>query len=95
MSEHGLFLVAAPLGQEAPVTLQQDVWLWQGRVSAGKTLDFDQKQKDHQWIHVIEGDLTLNGSLSLSGGDGVAVSRESELRMTSAQGARFLVFDLA
>ena len=47
----------------------------------------------HLQLVAIDGDLDLNGN-TLSPGDGISLDGEKELRLTSASGAHFLLFDL-
>ena len=48
----------------------------------------------HAWIQVIDGILKLNG-LSLTSGDGAAVSDEGQLRLDALAPSHFVLFDLA
>ena len=50
-------------------------------------------EQRHAWVQLIEGDLDLNGK-KLSPGDGASLDDEKEIRLASAKGAHFLLFDL-
>ena len=47
----------------------------------------------HAWVHVAEGEITLNGQ-RLQAGDGAAVSDEPRVELDAAKPAQALVFDL-
>ena len=47
----------------------------------------------HAWVHVAEGNVTLNGK-KLSAGDGAAISQESKLELVGSGKAQVLLFDL-
>ena len=51
------------------------------------------KPKRHAWVHVAEGEVTLNGK-TLSGGDGAAVNDEPKLELAGKGKAQVLLFDL-
>jgi len=93
-AKNRLNLVAGPKAAEAPLTLNQDAWLYHAELEAGISLPLASFQTEHQWVQVIAGELVLNQHI-LRPGDGLAISRESELVARSQEGARFLLFDLA
>jgi len=51
------------------------------------------RQNRHAWLHVAEGELTVNGQ-TLTAGDGVALSEETELKIAASKPAQALLFDL-
>jgi redox-sensitive bicupin YhaK (pirin superfamily) len=78
---------AARLNQDARVSVAE--------VTSGNTLTYALADRRHAWVHVVEGEVTLNGE-PLTTGDAVAVEDERELSFTANGGkAVVLVFDLA
>jgi redox-sensitive bicupin YhaK (pirin superfamily) len=47
----------------------------------------------HAWLHVAEGEVTLNGE-TLKGGDAAAFSDESQIKVGAATQSQVLLFDL-
>jgi redox-sensitive bicupin YhaK (pirin superfamily) len=47
----------------------------------------------HAWVHVAEGEVSLNGK-KLSGGDAAAVSEERLLELSATKPTQVLLFDL-
>jgi quercetin 2,3-dioxygenase len=65
-------------------------------LTPGKQLTYPLGSKRHAWLHVIDGDVTVNGK-SLHAGDAVAADNEETLNVV-AQGvgnSEILLFDLA
>lgn len=89
----GLHLIASPEGGEA-VKMHQDVRLYLGRLGQRQQLEHPLQADRHAWVQVTRGELSLNG-LSLSAGDGAAVSQEELLSFRSQGPSEVLLFDLA
>jgi len=89
-----LRLVAAKDGGDDAVTIHQDAKVFASRITAGASLAHKLGPGRHAWIQVIDGVLKLNG-LSLTSGDGAAVSDEAQLRLDAVAPSHFLLFDLA
>ena len=47
----------------------------------------------HAWVHVAEGEVTLNGK-TLSGGDAAAVTDEKAMELSANKPSQVLLFDL-
>jgi len=89
-----LRLVAAKDGGDDAVTIHQDAKVFASRITAGASLAHKLGPGRHAWIQVIDGVLKLNG-LSLTSGDGAAVSDEEQLRLDALAPSHFVLFDLA
>ena len=51
--------------------------------------------RPYAFLHVVQGELTLNNTTQLKGGDGVAISNEQALTLTTTNTtAEVLLFDL-
>jgi redox-sensitive bicupin YhaK (pirin superfamily) len=73
--------------------IHQDADLLLGKLDAGQGVKHLLAKDRHAWIHVAEGEVTINGA-KLSGGDAVAVSEEESLNITASKPSQVLLFDL-
>ena len=87
-------LIAAKDGRDGSVTVHQDVDVWAARFSPGEQSTFPLKPGRNIWTQMARGTVTLNG-MSLTAGDGVAISEENTLEVKALEDAEILVFDLA
>ncbi len=77
-------------------TINQDATVSVAELTPGKRLTYPLGSKRHAWLHVIDGNVTVNGK-TLHTGDAVAVDKEEKLDVV-AQGSgnsEILLFDLA
>jgi redox-sensitive bicupin YhaK (pirin superfamily) len=88
-----LHLIASKSGRDDSIRINQDTDLWLARFANGQTVTHALKPQRHAWVHVAEGEVTLNGK-TLQGGDAAAVSDETKLELTGKGNAQVLVFDL-
>lgn len=88
-----LHLVASPKGGDA-VRLHQDVSLYAARLDPGAGITHRFSAGRHGWLQLIDGELRAN-DLTLSPGDGAAISQEEHLHLEATAPAHFLLFDLA
>lgn len=88
-----LHLITSKSGRDGSIRINQDADLWLARISDGQRVTHELSPKRHAWVHVAEGEVTLNGK-PLSGGDGVAVSGEPKLELVGKGKAQVLLFDL-
>jgi redox-sensitive bicupin YhaK (pirin superfamily) len=84
-------LVAGP---KAPVTIHQDVNLYIARLDKGAEAKHSLAPGRYAWIQIASGAVKLNGT-DLKGGDGAAISDESEIRVEAREPSEVLAFDLA
>lgn len=89
-----LRLIASEDGRDGAVKIHQDMALYTAVLTANDALSYTLKPGRHAWLQVARGTLTLNGQ-ALQTGDGVAVSDETQLEISSETGAEILLFDLA
>jgi hypothetical protein len=89
----GLTLACSSDGRAGSIQINQDVDLFIGRLDPGEKVSHPLREKRYGWVQLIEGDLDVNGK-KLSPGDGAAIEDEKDLRLESAKGAHFLLFDL-
>ncbi len=91
----GLIRVASATGRDGAVSIHQDVELFRGQLPANAEMIYPLAMVRHVWVQMIAGAMTAN-DVSLAAGDGLALSQEAGLRLAAgADGAQFLLFDLA
>ena len=88
-----LHLIASKSGRDDSIRINQDANLWLARFTNGQTVTHELKPKRHAWVHVAEGEVTLNGK-TLKGGDAAAVSGGGKLELSGKGNAQVLLFDL-
>lgn len=86
-------LVASKTGREHSIAINQDAELFLARLNRGDVAEHLLQPKRHAWVHVAEGEVTLNGQ-KLNAGDAAAVSDECQLKLTGVKNAQVLLFDL-
>jgi redox-sensitive bicupin YhaK (pirin superfamily) len=88
-----LNLIVSKAGRDGSIPINQDADLFVGKFNGGENVTHQLKPGRHAWLHVAEGELTVNGQ-KLSAGDAMALSDESELKLAAAKPAQVLLFDL-
>ena len=88
-----LHLVASKTGRDGSIVIHQDADLWLAKLQPGQQVTHSLAAGRHAWLHVAEGEVTLNGTV-LRGGDAAAVSEASTLTLNASQLAQVLLFDL-
>jgi hypothetical protein len=90
-----LRLVAAPDGREGAVTLHADAAIRAGLFDGDESAELALDPQRLAYVHVAEGEVTLNGEHRLRAGDGVTLDGETRLQLGAGKRANVLVFDLA
>jgi redox-sensitive bicupin YhaK (pirin superfamily) len=88
-----LHLVTSKTGRDGSIAVHQDADLWLTRLDAGQRVTHRLAAGRHAWVHVAEGEITLNGK-TLGAGDAAAFSTGVELDLTAVKSAQVLLFDL-
>lgn len=88
-----LTLLASPGGEKDSIALRADAKLLAGEVTAAKPASYALSPLRNAWLQVTHGALRVN-KVDAATGDGVAISQESKLAFSSADKAKFLLFDL-
>jgi redox-sensitive bicupin YhaK (pirin superfamily) len=86
-------LVTSKTGREGSIVIQQDADLWLAKLDVEQTAKHSLASGRHAWVHIAEGEVTLNGH-SLTSGDAAAVTGESTLELTASKPSQVLLFDL-
>ncbi len=89
-----LRLVASADGHDGTVTIDQDIAIHAGRLEAGDRVSLALDPARIAWVHLARGTLSINGH-RLGAGDGAALSAETAIEFSRADGAEVLVFDMA
>jgi redox-sensitive bicupin YhaK (pirin superfamily) len=88
-----LHLVTSKTGRDGSIEIHQDADLWLAKLEAGNRVEHKLARGRHAWVHVAEGEVSVNGK-TLSGGDAAAISDESALEIKAAKPSQVLLFDL-
>jgi hypothetical protein len=88
-----LTLIFAGEPRDGAVGIRADGDVYFGKLEAARQITHRSQPGRGQWLHVIEGDVSVGGE-SLKTGDGVAIENAEALELKSRAGAQFLLFDL-
>jgi redox-sensitive bicupin YhaK (pirin superfamily) len=89
-----LVLIASEQGQGDAVKIHADAKLYAGLFDQAQTASLALDPKRKAYVHLVKGELRVN-DLSLSPGDALLISDETELSLTVGHNAEVLIFDLA
>lgn len=87
-------LVVSPGGEDGAMRVHQDMRLYATLLDTGQRVEHRLAPGRHAWLQLVRGTATLNG-MEIRSGDGVAVSGEDRLELTTDDTAEALLFDLA
>jgi len=87
-------LVASPEGENDSLTIHQDARIYLANVEAGTALSHTLQSGRYAWLQTLRGKVTLNG-LTLSAGDGAAISEERGLDVAGQEDSELMLFNLA
>lgn len=87
-------LAASRDARDGALRIHQDAEICLARVEQGKQLGYRLAPGRSAWLQVLRGDVALAGN-ALSAGDGVAISKETQVAVTASSNAELLLFDLA
>jgi quercetin 2,3-dioxygenase len=88
-----LHLVTSKAGRDGSIAIHQDADLWLAKFNPGETVTHNLTSGRHAWLHVAEGEVTLNGQ-TLTGGDAAAIDEEGALELRATKPSQVLLFDL-
>lgn len=90
-----LRLLVAPMQQDAPVHIHQNVRIYRGELKKDEWLELPLHAERYGWLQMISGELIVKDE-QLKPGDGLAISREQGVPVkAAAENTAFLLFDLA
>jgi hypothetical protein len=87
-------LMVTPDGRNQTIKVHQDMTLSVAILKKGEKFTHLLNSERYGWLQVAEGRLTLN-DLPIASGDGIAIMKESELKIKAESDAEILFFDLA
>jgi redox-sensitive bicupin YhaK (pirin superfamily) len=88
-----LHLVTSKTGRDGSIPIHQDADLYLAKLEPNQSVTHTLKANRHAWLHVAEGEVTLDGQ-TLVGGDAVAVDSARALELQASKASQVLLFDL-
>jgi quercetin 2,3-dioxygenase len=88
-----LRLIVSPDRAQGSLIIHQDARVYAGLFDGAESAALSVAHGRRIYVHVARGSLTANG-LSLSAGDALQITRDSELKLEHGDDAEVLVFDL-
>jgi redox-sensitive bicupin YhaK (pirin superfamily) len=88
-----LRLIASPAGEYGSVVIHADAKLYAGLFDGDETATLMLNPSRKAYVHLIRGELEVNGQ-TITTGDALLLEQESQIRITNANKAEVLVFDL-
>jgi quercetin 2,3-dioxygenase len=88
-----LHLVTSKSGRDGSMAVHQDADLYLAKLDADQSVTHKLAAGRNAWLHVAEGEVTLNGQ-TLAAGDAAAISDERALELRGAKASQVLLFDL-
>jgi redox-sensitive bicupin YhaK (pirin superfamily) len=88
-----LRLIVSPDGSDGSVKIHQDAKIYASLLDEGQAVVHGLEEGRSAWLQVAAGSVTLN-DVALKQGDGAAVSKETNVRITAQESAEVLLFDL-
>ncbi len=86
-------LVASKTGRDKSIAINQEADLLLAKLNAGDEVKHSLQPNRHAWVHVAEGEVTLN-ERQLKAGDAAALSDETSVRLAAKRPSQVLLFDL-
>ena len=91
--QHQLRLIASPDGRDGSVRIEHDGFVYASLLDGGDELTHVLAPGRSAYVQVARGALSVNGK-KVTAGDGVMLEDEHEVRLSDAQQAEVLLFDL-
>ena len=88
-----LVLMGSPDGRQDSLTLNQDAFLYGTIVESGQTLTHSPAEDRAVYVHVIRGQLSINGQ-HLADGDGLGLQHTDALVLAATAESELLIFEL-
>ena len=88
-----LTLIASKTGRDGSIAINQDANVLVGKFENGNTATYSIGEGRGVWLHVAEGEVTLNGQ-PLKTGDAAALTAEKAIELRATQSSQVLLFDL-
>jgi quercetin 2,3-dioxygenase len=88
-----LHLMTSKTGRDGSMAIRQDADLWLAKLEPGQSVAHTLARERHAWVHVAEGEVTVNGK-TLVTGDAAALSDETKVQVSANKPSQVLLFDL-
>ena len=88
-----LHIIASPDGRNKSLHINEDTILYAGKYTHAQSYQLPVETGRQAWLQVVQGSLLVN-DVQLDAGDGLAVSEESTLHVSSEDEHEILYFDL-
>jgi len=90
----GLTLFASGDGRDGSIQMRQNAEIYFGKLASDQTAKVEPSGTlDHTWLHLISGELSVDGN-RLAPGDGAAIST-SQFELEAGEDSEFLLFRLS
>ena len=86
-------LIASKDGRDGSVKVFQDVELYTSVLEPGNFVNYHLWSDRYGWLQIAQGVANLNGQ-ELTAGDGVQITGEEQLKISTSVGTEILLFDL-
>jgi redox-sensitive bicupin YhaK (pirin superfamily) len=88
-----LRLIAAEDGRDGAVIIHQDLSLYAGILAQGDVVNYHVQNHRYAWLQIAKGEVIFNNH-KLKAGDGVEITGEEKLTISSHSNGEILLFDL-
>jgi len=93
MSKDGVQLIASPDARDESFLIHQDAYLYLLRLQAGHSLSYSLGTERSIYVHVIEGELEIDGQ-HLFAGDAATITQTADVNFNGLEKTQALLFDL-
>jgi redox-sensitive bicupin YhaK (pirin superfamily) len=88
-----LNLVTSKSGRDGSIAINQDANVYLAKLNAGDSVEHQLAASRHAWVHVAEGEVSVNGE-ALQAGDAAGLSGKQNIKINGVKASQVLVFDL-
>ena len=91
--EGKLALITSKTGRDGSIAINQDADLLLATLGAGNRVPHTLAAGRHAWLHIAEGEVTVDGE-KLSGGDALAIDEQGTVERTATKPSQVFLCDL-
>ncbi len=93
LKENQLCLLVSSDGRDGSIKIHQDASAYTARLKDGHSLGYTFAKGRSGWIQLVSGQLKVNG-VEINSGDGLSITAEELIEISSSADSEFLLFDL-